>query len=79
MTKRLKRPRDSITLAKLVGDIATGQVKDEAADKRNPAAVELGRLGGSKGGMMRAARLSVKERTDIAKKAAAARWKKRGD
>ncbi len=31
MTKRLKRPRDPISLAKLIGDIATGQVEDAAA------------------------------------------------
>jgi hypothetical protein len=36
----LKRPRDSIALAKLIGDIATGQVEDRTLDDgRNPAAV----------------------------------------
>jgi hypothetical protein len=49
-TKRLKRPRDPIVLAKLIGDIATGQVTDAVEDKRNPAAIELGRRGGLKGG-----------------------------
>jgi len=42
----------------------------------NPAAVALGRLGGKKGGLARAAKLSKKRRSEIAKKAAAARWKK---
>lgn len=69
-TKRLKRPRDPIQLGKLIVDIATGQVKDEVEDKRNPAAVELGR----KGGEARSARLSKKRRTEIAKKAAKSRW-----
>jgi hypothetical protein len=69
-TKRLKRPRDPVSLAKLIGDIATGQVKDEVEDKRNPAAVELGK----KGGTARAARLSKKRRKEIARKAAKSRW-----
>lgn len=41
---------------------------------KNPAAVALGRLGGLKGGKARARALSAKERTEIAKKAATARW-----
>jgi hypothetical protein len=28
-TERLKRPRDPIVLAELIGDIATGQVEDK--------------------------------------------------
>jgi hypothetical protein len=40
------------------------------------AAVELGRLGGKRGGPARAAALSADERSAIAKKAAAARWAK---
>jgi hypothetical protein len=75
--RRLKRPRDPLSLAKLIGDIATGQVEDKVEDKRNPAAVELGRLGGQKGGKARAAVLTSKKRSAIAKKAAAARWAKR--
>lgn len=46
-------------------------------DGKNAAAVALGRLGGQKGGKARAAKLSAKERSEIAKKAAAARWKKK--
>ena len=41
---------------------------------KNPAAVALGRLGGLKGGKARMASLSAKRRTDIARKAAKARW-----
>lgn len=41
---------------------------------KNPAAVALGRLGGLKGGKARAASLTKKERSDIAKKAAQAKW-----
>ena len=43
--------------------------------QKNPAAVALGRLGGLKGGRVRAERLTGAERTEIAKKAAAARWR----
>jgi len=44
-------------------------------DGKNPAAVALGRLGGKKGGIARAAALTKKQRSEIAKKAAEARWK----
>jgi hypothetical protein len=71
---RLKRPRDPAQLAKLIVDIATGVVEDRLEDTRNAAAVELGRLGGLKGGKARAAKLSAKQRSASAKKAAKARW-----
>jgi hypothetical protein len=45
--------------------------------EKNPAAVALGKLGGSKGGKIRAAKLSKKRRTQIARKAAKARWDRR--
>jgi len=44
---------------------------------KNEAAVALGRLGGKKGGPARAKSLSKKRRSEIARKAAKARWKKR--
>jgi hypothetical protein len=43
--------------------------------EKNPAAVALGRLGGLKGGPARAKKLSKEQRSDIARKAAEARWK----
>jgi len=43
---------------------------------KNPAAVALGKLGGSKGGKIRAERLSQEARTAIAQQAAKARWAK---
>ena len=54
-------------------------IVDEATEERekNPAAVELGRLGGKKGGPARAKALSKERRSEIAKKAAEARWKNR--
>lgn len=47
-----------------------------AAKKKNPFAVALGKLGASKGGTARAIVLSARRRVAIARKAAAARWKK---
>ena len=73
---RRKRPRDPIQLAKLIGDIATGQIADTVDDGKNPAAVELGRLGGQKGGKARAEKLSLARRREIARTAAEKRWRK---
>lgn len=70
-----KRPRDLSQLAKAIVDEATGEAPAEESTK-NPAAVALGRLGGLKGGKARAEKLTAKKRSDIAKKAAKARWEK---
>ncbi len=56
-------------LAQITGE----QPKVEAPDK-DPAAVELGKRGGLKGGKARAASLSPEQRKESAKKAAAVRW-----
>lgn len=50
---------------------------DNNHSERNAAAVMLGRLGGKKGGPARAAKLSRKQRREIAIKAARARWDKK--
>ena len=77
MTKQ-KRPKDTNKLAKLITDIATGEVQENEEDKgKNPHAVALGRLGGLKGGKARAEKLTAKKRSQIAKKAAKARWGKK--
>lgn len=56
-------------LAKRIVDIATGAApKDETAPLPDPSAV--------KRGVARAAKLTPKKRSAIAKKAAKARWKK---
>jgi hypothetical protein len=44
--------------------------------KKNPAAVALGKLGGLKGGPARIAQLSAKGRSELARKASLARWRK---
>ncbi len=46
------------------------------AKKKNPNAVALGKLGGSKGGKIRAAKLTAEERSEIARNAVLARWAK---
>lgn len=78
--KRLKRPRDPAQLAKLMIDIASGEVEDKPPDiidpNKDPAAVSLGRRGGLKGGKARAAKLTANQRAEIASKAAKARWGK---
>jgi hypothetical protein len=67
-----KRKADVIGNAVLIGRIATGEAKDT---KRDPA-TEANRRGGLEGGKARAKALSSKKRSEIAKKAAAKRWKK---
>lgn len=44
--------------------------------KKNPNAVALGKLGGAKGGKIRAQRLTAEQRKEIARKAVMARWAK---
>lgn len=76
-TKHLPRPRDPIQLGKLIVDIATGQVEDAEKTYKDPAASELGRLGGLKGGKARAAKLTPLRRSEIARSAALARYARR--
>ena len=81
-TRSSKRPTDANQLAKLIVDIATGEVDDsliDPIDGKNAAAVALGRLGGKKGGIARAAKLSASERHEIAARAAKARWAKKAE
>lgn len=78
-----KRPRDPNELAHQVFLESIGEAPkfdpNEAKPvdpAKNPHAVALGRLGGLRGGLARAARLGPKKRSQIAAKAAKARWKK---
>ena len=78
MHKRPRKvPADVNTNAVRVARLATGET--EKPRKKNPAAVALGRLGGAKGGNARAAALSPKRRSEIAREAAEARWGMRPD
>ena len=70
MAKRSKKPADVNRLAAAIVGQATS---DEEPESQQVAA---GRLGGLKGGKARASKLSAKRRSEIAKKAARARWGK---
>ncbi|MCB9851534.1 MAG: hypothetical protein H6819_00440 [Phycisphaerales bacterium] len=64
-------------LEQIIGEKLNGEPLDtpeEMPDTRNQAAVELSKLGASKGGKARAKKLSAKKRSEIAKRAAKARW-----
>jgi hypothetical protein len=76
MAKHPKRPRDPNQLAHMIVGIVTGKAEEASPVDagKYPAAVELGRLGGRKGGKARAAALTPEERRAAAQKAAAARW-----
>ena len=70
-----KRPADVIGAAVQIAKIATGEIEEDLGtteDGKDKAAVALGR----KGGAARAAKLSKKQRADIARKAARKRWGK---
>ncbi len=71
--KRTPRPRDPIQLGKLMVDIATGQVPDVVEGN---AATRRAQQAGVKGGAARATKLTPDQRSDIARLAAEARWKK---
>lgn len=80
MAKRSKKPADLNRLAASIVSEATGETPEPVPDPdagKDPAAVELGRRGGLEGGKARAKKLSAKQRSEIAKKAAATRWKDR--
>jgi hypothetical protein len=68
-----KRPADVIGNAVKVMRIATGEEAEELPDSAKSAAAELG----SRGGKARAAKMTAKQRSEIARKAAAKRWDKR--
>ena len=73
-----KRPRDTNQLAKSIVDLSTGEAEEINPDEgKDPNAVALGRKGGLKGGKARAKSLTKTQRSEIAKKAAAARWKEK--
>lgn len=77
--KHPKRPRDPAQLAKLMIDIASGEVEDQstAQDEKDNRAVERGRVGGLKGGPARAKKMTAAQRKQVAKDAANARWRPR--
>jgi hypothetical protein len=76
--KKPKRPKDTNQLAKNIVDLAIGESKEIVIENtKNPHAVELGRLGGLKGGKARAQKLTKAQRIKIAKMGAKSRWGKK--
>jgi hypothetical protein len=68
-----KRPGDAIGNAIVIAKIATGEIEDVTTDDgKNAAAVALGRMGGK----ARAAGMTAKKRSEIAKRAAKSRWRR---
>jgi hypothetical protein len=79
-----KRPRDVNELAAEIVGEAVGETEPKEApreaqadDGKDPAAVALGRRGGLKGGRVRADRMTPEERSEAARRAAQARWKRK--
>jgi hypothetical protein len=66
-----KRPADVIGAAIMVAKIATGEITDDI-----PTAKGHTRRAGKKGGKVRAKKLTPEQRSEIARLAALARWKK---
>jgi len=75
---KAKRPTDFNQRAFAVVMEAIGEAPKTEPPEKDPAAVKRGRKGGKKGGKARADALSAEERSAIAKKAAEARWGKKG-
>lgn len=74
MAKRSKKPADLNRLAAAIVDEATNERPLEPESPRARA----GRKGGVKGGKARAEKMTPKERSENARKAARARWASRG-
>ena len=75
MPKRSSKRGDLNEIAsQIVDQSTTGERPSEAEGDKNPHAVALGRMGGTKGGKARAEKLSAEQRSQIAKRAAEARW-----
>ena len=69
-------------LAKRIVDLSVGEetedsIATEPESEKNPHAVALGRLGGLRGGKVRADRLTPAKRSEIARVAARTRWEKK--
>ena len=70
-------PRDPNQRAFLTVQMALGEAEPDPLPPKDPERVERGKKGGSKGGRLRAERLSPERRSEIARKAAVTRWGKR--
>lgn len=72
-----KRSRKEISDPNLsAANVLKQMFKYAEAEGKDPLAVALGRRGGLKGGKVRAAKMTAKERSESARKAAKSRWAK---
>jgi hypothetical protein len=77
MPKRSSKKEDEAQAAvRIMETVAERSEREPVPADVSAAAAALGRRGGLKGGPARAAKLSDARRTEIAKAAASARWKK---
>jgi hypothetical protein len=81
MPKRSRKKEDANEIAfrvvqESVRERATKEPAPRKSTKKDPAAVALGRKGGLKGGKARAATLTQQQRSESARQAALARWKR---
>jgi hypothetical protein len=84
MPKRSSKPKRSRDINELAPQIVNEATREQEPEhpqpaperEKNQAAVELGRLGGLKGGRARAKKLTPERRSEIAKRAAESRWEK---
>lgn len=70
MAKQSKKPADLNRLAAAI----VGEATDETPPAPESPKANAGRIGGRKGGKVRAARMTAEERSAAARKAAQARW-----
>lgn len=70
MAKQSKKPADLNRLAAAIVGDATDATPPEPESRH----VAAGRIGGAKGGKIRASRMTSDERSEAARKAAKARW-----
>jgi hypothetical protein len=70
MAKQSKKPADLNRLAAAI----VGDATDETPQEPESAEVRAGRLGGQKGGKVRASTMTAEERSESARRAAKARW-----
>jgi hypothetical protein len=74
MPKRSSKPADVNRRAAAVVAEAVSEEPVNPYEGKDPAAVELGRKGGQKGGKARAEKMTAEERSAQARRAALARW-----
>lgn len=72
-----KRPADVVGCAVMVAKIATGEIEEELQPE--PAHSEARRKAGKQGGKARAEALTPAQRSEMATRAANARWGKEAD